>query len=119
LRVRIESNLEDENMKIGIVVYSNDPETVWNAFRFANFALAQGDEVKVFLLGRGVESESLDADRFKVKEQMENFVRSGGKIFACGTCLRIRGLEGSEICPLSTLKDLYAIIRESDKIITF
>jgi len=49
---------------------------------------------------------------------MENFVRSGGKIFACGTCLRIRGSEGSEICPLSTLKDLYAIIRESDKIIT-
>jgi uncharacterized protein involved in oxidation of intracellular sulfur len=54
-----------------------------------------------------------------VKEQMENFVRSGGKIFACGTCLRIRGLEGSEICPLPILKDLYAIIRESDKIITF
>jgi len=34
-------------MKIGIVIYSNDPETVWNAFRLSNFALKEGDEVKV------------------------------------------------------------------------
>jgi uncharacterized protein involved in oxidation of intracellular sulfur len=34
-------------MKIGIVVYSNDSETVWNAFRFANFALKEGDEINV------------------------------------------------------------------------
>ncbi len=25
-------------MKIGTVVYSDDSETVWNAFRFGNFA---------------------------------------------------------------------------------
>lgn len=23
-------------MKLGICIYSNDPESVWNAFRFAN-----------------------------------------------------------------------------------
>ena len=32
---------------MGIVIYSNDPEVVWNAFRFGNFALKAGDEVKV------------------------------------------------------------------------
>ncbi len=53
-------------MKVGIVVNSNDSETVWNAFRFGNFALAMGDEVKVFLIGKGVEVESLDTDKFKV-----------------------------------------------------
>ena len=106
-------------MKIGIVIYSNDPETVWNAFRFGNFALQAKDQVKVFLLAKGVECESLDTDKFKVTEQMQSFISSGGKILACGTCLKIRQMEGSEMCPLSTMKDLYEIIKESEKIVTF
>ena len=44
-------------MKLAIVIYSNDPETVWNAFRFGVFARKQGDAVSVFLLGKGVEAE--------------------------------------------------------------
>lgn len=106
-------------MKIGIVIYLNDPETVWNAFRFGNFSLQEKDQVKVFLLAKGVECESIDTEKFKVTEQMQSFVNNGGKIFACGTCLKIRQMEGSEICPLSTMKDLYEIVRESDKIVTF
>ena len=108
-----------KNVKIGIIIYSSDSETVWNAFRFGNFALKEGDEVKVFLIGKGVESESLDTDKFKVTEQMRYLVDYGGKIFACGTCLKIRQSQGSEICPLSTMKDMYEIVRESDKIVTF
>ncbi len=106
-------------MKIGIMIYSNDPETVWNAFRFGNFALKKGDEVKVFLLAKGVECESLDTEKFKVTEQMRSFIKNAGKILACGTCLKIRQSEGSEICPLSTMKDLYEVVKESDKIVTF
>jgi len=106
-------------MDIGIVIYSDDPETVWNAFRFGNFALSQKDEVNVFLLAKGVESESLDTDKLKVTEQMKTFVDNGGKIFACGSCLKIRHSEGSETCPLSTMNDLYTIIKKSDKIVTF
>ena len=106
-------------MKIGIVIYSNEPETVWNAFRFGNFALSKEDKVKVFLLGKGVESESLDTDKFKITEQIRLFINQGGKIFACGSCLRIRQSEGSEMCPMSSMADLYEIVNESDKIITF
>lgn len=106
-------------MRIGIVIYSNDSETVWNAFRFGNFALKESDEVKVFLLAKGVECESLDTDKFKVTEQMRSFVDNGGKIFACGTCLKVRQSEGSEMCPMTTMKDLYEIVKESDKIVTF
>ena len=106
-------------MRIGIIIYSNDPETVWNAFRFGNFALKNGDEVKVFLLAKGVECESIDTDKFKITEQMRSFVSNGGKILACGTCLKIRQLEETELCPISTMKDLYDIVKESDKIITF
>ena len=106
-------------MKLGLVIYSNYSDTVWNAFRFGNFALNHKDEVNVFLLGKGVEAESLDTDKFKVTEQMKSFVSNGGKIFACGSCLKIRHYEGSETCQLSAMKDLHTIIRESDKILPF
>ncbi len=105
-------------MKFGIVIYSNDPESVWNAFRLGVFSLKKGDSVKVFLLARGVECEKLDTEKFKISEQIQEFVNTGGKIFACGTCLKIRKSEGTEMCQLSTMNDLYSIIEESDKIVT-
>ena len=105
-------------MKLGLVIYSNDPETVWNAFRLGTFALKKEDAVQVFLLAQGVECESLDTERFNVTKEMGEFIDSGGEIFACGTCLKIRESEGSDICPLSTMADLYRIIHESDKVLT-
>jgi uncharacterized protein involved in oxidation of intracellular sulfur len=106
-------------MKIGIVIYSNDPETVWNAFRFGNYAVKEGDSVATFLIGKGVESETLDADAFDITEQMRSFIEGGGTISACETCLTIHNLGGSELCPISTLADLHALVKESDKIVTF
>ncbi len=106
-------------MKLGIVIYSNDAETVWNAFRLGSLAVKKGDNVQVFLLGKGVECEAIDTDKFKVTEQMQSFVTAGGKILACGTCLEIRHSEGSEMCPLSTMADLYEMTQASDKILTF
>jgi len=56
---------------LGLVIYSNDVETVWNALRFANFSLSKGDTVAVFLLGKGVELDNLvksDKDIGKGKE---------------------------------------------------
>ena len=106
-------------MKLGIVIYSNDAETVWNAFRLGVFALKKGDTVRVFLLAKGVECEAIDSNQFKVTEQMRAFIDGGGKIFACGTCLKIRHAEGSEICPISAMSELYEIVQESDKVLTF
>jgi sulfur relay (sulfurtransferase) complex TusBCD TusD component (DsrE family) len=106
-------------MKIGIVIYSNDPETVWNAFRYGNFALKAGDQVKAFLAGKGVEAESIDTDKFAVTQQMKDFLANGGTIGACGTCLKIRSLESTDVCPLAGLKDMHAMIKESDRTITF
>lgn len=106
-------------MKLGIVIYSNDPETVWNAFRLGVFSRKQGDEVLVFLLGKGVEAESIDSGKFDVIGQMRSFSETGGSIMACGTCLKIRRSEGSYICPMSTMHDLHALIRDSDKVLSF
>ena len=107
-------------MKLALVIYSNDPETVWNAFRFGNHAMKHyGDEVQVFLLGKGVEAESLDTEKFKITEQMTMLTGAGGKILACGTCLKLRQAEGTEMCPISTMKDLHQLVVECDKVLTF
>jgi sulfur relay (sulfurtransferase) complex TusBCD TusD component (DsrE family) len=106
-------------MKLGIIIYANDPETVWNAFRLGVFSRKQGDTVSVFLLGKGVEAESLDSTKFDVIGQIRSFSETGGLILACGTCLKIRQSKGSDICPVSTMQDLHALIRDSDKILSF
>jgi uncharacterized protein involved in oxidation of intracellular sulfur len=106
-------------MKLGIAIYSNDPETVWNAFRLGVFSRKQGDTVSIFSLGKGVEAESLDDSKFDVIGQMRTFSEVGGLILACGTCLKIRQSEGSDICPMSTMQDLYALIWDSDKVLSF
>ncbi|OGV78059.1 MAG: sulfur reduction protein DsrE [Methylotenera sp. RIFCSPLOWO2_02_FULL_45_14] len=106
-------------MKLGIIIYSNESETVWNAFRLGVFSCKQGDTVSVFLLGMGVEAESLISDKFNVVGQMRSFLEAGGSILACGTCLKIRQSEGSDICPISTMQDLHALIRDSDRVLSF
>ena len=42
-------------MKIGIVLNTNDPEEVWNVFRFANVYLEANHIVRVFLVNNSVE----------------------------------------------------------------
>ena len=59
-------------MKIGIVLSTNDPEEVWNAFRFGNVALKANHQVRVFLVNKGVEAEDVKSERFQVKEQLKN-----------------------------------------------
>jgi uncharacterized protein involved in oxidation of intracellular sulfur len=89
-------------MKIGIIINTNEPENVWNAFRFGTTSLLNDHEVKVFLLGKGVESEDIESEKFNIKEQIQLFIENDGKIYACGTCLKLRQMEGSEVCPVSS-----------------
>lgn len=104
---------------IGIVVYSNDGETVWNALRLANYSVSAGDTVSVFLLGKGVDLDSLGKKNINVKEQTESFMKNGGKILACGTCLRSRNISSPKVCSISTMSDLYDMIRKSKTVLTF
>ena len=106
-------------MKFGVIISSNDAETCWNALRYANFCLGQKDEAKVFLTGQGVEYQKISTQKFNTIEQADKFLKSGGKILACGTCIKTRGQESSEMCPISTMKDMYEIVKESDKVVTF
>jgi len=106
-------------MKLGILISQTEPETVFNALRLASYSLTQGDTVRVFLVGTGVELDKINDAKFNVREQAQAVLAAGGEFLACGTCLKLREAEGSEICPLSTLKDLYEIVRDSDRLVTF
>jgi len=104
---------------IGIVIYSNDIETVWNAIRFANFSKNQGDTVSIFLLGKGVELDNLVKTEKDIKEQTDTFLESDGTILGCGTCLQSRKINEPQICKMSSMGDLYEIIRKSKIVLTF
>ena len=106
-------------MKLTLIITQTNPEVVFNAFRLANFSLKEGDTVKVFLLAAGVELEQVENTKFDVRGQAKSFLASGGEILACGTCLKLRDSQGSELCPISTMKDLYTLVRESDRVLTF
>lgn len=106
-------------MKIGIVVSTNEPELVWNAFRYGAKAIENKHTVKAFLLGRGVESQEIQDGKFEVQKMMREFVGKGGVIMTCGTCLKIRKKGGSELCPISTMQDLVNLTTDCDRVLTF
>lgn len=105
-------------MKLGVILYSNDPETVYQAFRLSIYALGQGDSVNMFLLAKGVECEDLDNEQFNITKEIRAYLDAGGKTYSCTSCMRLRAKSETAACPLSKMADLYRIIAESDKIIT-
>lgn len=111
-------------MKMAVVIYSNDAETIWNAFRFANTCLAHEDEVTVFLMGQGVEAASVNSLKFDIEEQLEWFEDFGGTLIGCGVCCEKRedvmpGIKNDLNCSMGSMQDFYSMVKDSDKIITF
>jgi len=106
-------------MKIGIVLSSNEPEVVWNAFRFGVTALKAKHAVKVFLINKGVELEEVERKEYDVKKQVDSFVENKGKILACETCLKNRGKKETSVCAISSMQELLKLVEDSDKLLTF
>lgn len=107
-------------MKIGIILNTNEAETVWNCFRFCNEALKNNHSLKIFLLGKGVELENVRDDKFPLLEgSIKKFIKSNGIILACGTCLKLRGKEESKICPVSGMEEMLRMVEESDRVVAF
>lgn len=107
-------------MKLAIILSTKHVETNWNALRLANLALAKDNTVTIFLTGEGVEYEKTDSSQFNIKAQVGKFLQSKkSKIIACGTCLTIRKQDSVQECPAGGIEDLYKLITDSDKIITF
>ncbi|MEI8216489.1 MAG: DsrE family protein [Eubacteriales bacterium] len=106
-------------MKIGIILETKEYEKAWNALRFAVASKKKGHDVKVFLMGEAVEIETLSNLKYDVSGQLNLFNQAGGEILACGTCLIARDMEGTEICPLSTMIDCVDMVEWADKVVNF
>lgn len=106
-------------MTLGLIVSSNDPEILSNAFRLASFSLSAEDAVTVFLLGAGVELEQVAQDVFRPLDKATAFLQNGGDILACGTCLEHRGMGPSPSYQVSDLKALRDLVLRSDKCLSF
>ncbi len=106
-------------MKIGIILETKEPEKAWNAVRFANTALKNSHEVRIFLMGEAVECEKLSHEKYNVEAQLKEFIELNGTVLACGTCLKSRGMDGSHVCPISTMIDCLKMVEWADKVLTF
>jgi len=107
-------------MKLGIILQSNKQEQVWNVFRLGITALKASHQVEIFLLSEGSELESIpDTENFDISVKVKEFKELKGEIYACGTCLKMRGKEESGVCPVSTMSDLLKLVETSDKVLTF
>ena len=106
-------------MKLGIIIETNEPEKAWNAMRFANASLGKKHAVRIFLMGAGVEIESVNTGKYNAYDQLVDFSKNGGVVFACGTCLKSRNQDGSDVCPISTMNDCVELVEWADKMVTF
>ena len=107
-------------MKIGMILQSNKPEHAWNTFRFGITALKAGHQAEIFLMSEGSELDTIsDTKDFDVSVKAAEFKELKGEIYACGSCLKVRGKEESKICPVSTMSDLLKMVEKSDKVLVF
>lgn len=106
-------------MQSNLIIETNDPEIVWNAFRLANKALDAGHDVETFLLGDGVDAPDLEHEKFNPHGIMLKYTNNGGELNACGTCLDSRDLEPDDLRPRSSMDELLRIVEEGDKVLTF
>jgi uncharacterized protein involved in oxidation of intracellular sulfur len=60
-------------MIILFIISTEDAETIYNAMRLANVAVSKGDEVSVFMLGKGVLFEQISNEQFNFMEQIDQF----------------------------------------------
>ena len=107
-------------MKLGIILQSNKPEHVWNTFRLGITSLKAGHAVEVFLMSEGSELDSIpDSKDFDISAKVTEFKNLKGEIYACGSCLELRGKSESKVCPVSTMSDLLKMVESSDKVLVF
>lgn len=69
-------------MKVAMVVCSNIPDVIWNAFRLGNIMLEGMDDVSIFLNGPSVGYENFNSEQFPLKELAKIFTLSEGELFA-------------------------------------
>lgn len=60
-------------MNMLFIISTSDGETIYNAMRLANVGVKKGDDISVFMLGKGVLFEQAGTEQFDVMEQVNQF----------------------------------------------
>ena len=104
---------------IGIVISSGDAETVWNALRLGIAAQSKGDSVVIFVISKAVDIFMKDTSKFDIPKTSLQFLSKGGDIYTCATCAKMRHTENVEMCTITSIFDLYEIVKQSKKVVSF
>jgi len=104
---------------IGIIISSGDAETVWNALRLGIAAQSKGDTVVIFVISKAVDVFIKDTSKFDIPKTSLQFVSNGGDIYTCATCTKMRHTENVQMCTITSIYDLYEIVKRSKKLVTF
>ena len=110
------------NPDLGVIIFSDDAETVWNAIRLANYSQAQGDTVVIFVTGKGLDAFMRTQDEtemYNVRAISRDFFAGGGAIYICATCAKARNTDEISYCTITSIVDMYQIIKRSKKVISF
>jgi uncharacterized protein involved in oxidation of intracellular sulfur len=71
--IKINFGKERLIMNVLFIISTDDAETSYNAMRLANVSVKKGDDVSVFMLGKGVLFEKSSNEEFNVMEQVNQF----------------------------------------------
>ncbi len=107
---------------LGLLIYSDDAETIWNAMRLAVYSQSKGDLVVVFVLGKATDAyirEQEESDIYNVQKISDTFLSNGGNIYLCATCAKARNTEEVQSCTITSIADMYEIVKRSKKVLTF
>ena len=75
--------------------------------------------MSIFLLGSAVDIANIGDERFDVQKLLVRFDELGGVALSCGPCLRIREMDATALCPMSTMDDLVRLTEEADRVLNF
>jgi uncharacterized protein involved in oxidation of intracellular sulfur len=104
---------------LGIIISSGDAETVWNALRLGIVAQTKGDSVVIFVISKATDVFIKDTSKFDIPGTTLQFVSKGGDIYTCATCAKMRHTDNVELCTITSIFDLYEIVKMSKKLVTF
>lgn len=102
-------------------------DETFNALRLG-LALSKREDaqVRMFLMGDGVTcavaGQKTPDGYYTLDRMLKSFLRRGGQIACCGTCLDARGLTKEHLidgAPRSTIEELAAWTVEADDVLTF
>lgn len=67
-------------MHVLLIISTTNPELKWNAVRFGNVLLNEGEDVSIFLNGPAASFYNGDSEQLPIREQTKMFVLSEGDL---------------------------------------